>query len=200
MSTEAKPIAEESGKGIRKKIIRDIILDWPEPPVPFPKRVALPENPVWPLLVAPWRGGFQAMFDPATGFFHWRDYPPTWNEYTPKSDYILMGETISPDGQDYLERWLYNKLPGHDLPPTTKNFQVNDTGETDRNAVQRAGHIVNLGPQPGEVIIPQIYQASDAASLNKYLKSFRDQGIPGAICRGLDSGCSDPQFIVVDLI
>lgn len=183
---------------VRRKIVRDIILDWPAPPVPFPKRSYLPATPAWPLLMTPWRGGFQSMFDPATGMFHWKDYPPVWNTFTPESEVVLMGETYDPEGQDYLKRLLYNRLPGHNLPPTTQHFLVNDTGQVDLNASQRSYNVVNLGPQPSEVNVPQIYQVNSPDTLNKYLKCYHDQGYVGAICRGLEAGCSDPQFIVID--
>lgn len=183
-----------------RSVIRDIILDWPEPPVPFPKRVGLPSSPAWPLLMTPFRGGYQSMFDPATGMFHWRDFPPTWNSYMPQTEFVLMGETYQTGGQHYLARFLLNKIPGMDFAPTAEMFGINDTGQVDKNASQRSYNVVNLGPQPSEVVVPQIYQVNSPETLNKYLKVYHDQGILGALCRGLESGCLDPQFIVIDPI
>jgi hypothetical protein len=60
--------------------------------------------------------------------------------------------------------------------------------------------VVNLPKQPPEVLVPQMYQVNSKETLNKYLKSFHDKGCLGAICRGLDTGCSDPQYIVIDPI
>jgi hypothetical protein len=193
-------VETQPAHSLRRKIIRDIIIEWPDPPVPFPKRVPLPAEPPWPLLMAPWRGGFQAMYDPATQMLHWRDYPPTWPYYPVESPYVLMGETFRYDmrAPEVAIKYLLNNLAGTDFPLSAALFGINDTGQTDRNASQRSYNVVNLGPQAPEVVVPQMYQVTSKETLNKYLKSFRDQGAVGAICRGLESGCSDSQFIVTD--
>jgi hypothetical protein len=202
MSTEAKPIIEDVKHKLRKKIVRDIILEWPDPPVPFPKRVALPESPTWPLLMAPFYGGFQAMFDPKTGMFHWNDFPPTWNYYSPNTEHVLMGETYHPNAPapEYILKYMLNVFADTDFVLDPSKFSVNDTGQTDKNASPRSYNVVNLGEQPPEVTVPQIYQVNSPETLNKYLKAYHDKGILGAICRPLDSDCSDDQYIVISPI
>jgi hypothetical protein len=184
--------------------LRDIILDWPEPPVPFPKRIALPEDPPFPLLMAPYRGGFQCMYDPTTDLFHWPHAPPLWMYFEVKSPYVLMGETFRPEmlAPEYLIKYLLNNLAGTDFQLSASFFQINDTGEQDKNGTVRAGHVVNLAyaGNPPEVYIPTMYQASSPETFNKYLQSFQQQGLLGTICRPLDPGPSEDQFIALNSI
>jgi hypothetical protein len=113
-----------------------------------------------------------------------------------------MGETFRDDmlAPEFAIKYILNNVAGTDFPLQAGSFQINDTGQTDRNASQRSYNVVNLPRQAQEVIVPQIYQANSLETLNKYLKDFKAKGCVGAICRGLDTGCSDPQYIVIDPI
>jgi len=186
----------------RRRRERRITLDWPDPPIAF--QDILPTwEPKFPALMIPWGGGRQIIYNLDTEETYWRQTPPAWWVY-PSTTTHLAGEEYRPGmtGIGFsFARFINIKFPGTDgIQIDTPLWLINDVYQPDRTAMQRSYALVNLGPQPEGVDIPQVVQVSDKANFNKYLQAFKDGGFIGALVRDLNDTYHDPQYGVVEAL
>jgi hypothetical protein len=177
----------------RKCGLRDITLDWPDPPIAF-QPIDFNWQPAFPVLLFPWGCGRQLIYsvDDQQTFFE--KIPPLWWLY-PNTPAHLNGEEYRPDmGRIRYSYWFIKNQLGGDHLLEAGSWLVNDYYDPALDANTRASKLVNLGAQPAGVVVARPVQVNSVETFNKYLLQMHDDGFLGALIRPLDHLYGQTQY------
>ena len=197
-----KPTEETKQKDLKRRILRKITKDNPDPPIDFQETLTGWE-PKFPCLMIPWGGGQPIIYNVEDQNTYFKIKPPTWWLY-PETAVHLAGEEYRL-GMGAIQLAL--ALRSHHNHPNIDGIQINaaswlinDVYMPDMDANSRMYEMVNLGPQPDGVLIARPVQVSNAEYFNTYLQTFKDTGYIGALVRDPKAGYADPQYAVIQEI
>ena len=169
----------------RKCGLRDITLDWPDPPIAFQK-IEFNWSPTFPVLLFPFGGGRQIIYSVDDQQTFWERVPPVWWHYPNTSAHLNGEEYRAAMGRLRYTYWFIQNQQGANHPLDAATWLVNDVYSATADANSRAYSLVNLGPQPAGVAIARPVQVNSVETFNKYLLEMQDDGFLGALIRPLD--------------
>jgi hypothetical protein len=181
-SIETQPASESCPR--RGRIIREIILDWPEPPIAF-QPIRFDWSPVFPVLLFPWGAGRQLIYSTDDQNTYWERIPPSWWLY-PNTTRHLNGEEYRPSMGRIKYAWYFIKgWEDASVEIPAASWMVNDVYDPTADANSRAYQLVNLPAQPEGVIVTRPVQVNSVETFNKYLRQMQDDGFLGTLIRPL---------------